>query len=572
MRALVLTSAVPLIVPLVAACASDEVFTIITVDGRPAVTNISSLAITLSNEGSMRTNTVAFGDHTFPVTFSVSAPGRAGDLGIRVDAADGSAFLVARGEVTTAVGSAEASIMLEPADFVVNTDFVDDQSLSTYSASNGFQLSATASGTWTAVYNMPCVGVVCDMFARRFDSRGRPVSTQAAAGTNNFKLNSSPTSFFTQAAVASAGMATVGIWNFDDTTMPKKGIACRSLDAQGAMNASQAEVAVDEFPDLVSVTHMSNGNFAVAWDGRITAADQVRSAIVRPDCTTQTSATVSTVAGSIGPRRSAVASSGDRIMYAWILDGNVRMRVATNANAFATPDTLLIPKTATEQIEYVRVASIQGGGFAVAVRWVQSTGFTGPGRLELYRTDTTGALTGGPTLVSDRSGTDFGSRESFGITTRGDGAIMVVWSSCNELGDGSGCGVFGRVFRPTGVPVGDAFNLATTTDNDQTGPSVVGLDGAFAAAWSDRSSAEPDRSGSAVRARILYPVFDDASRVLGARCTTSGDCAAGLSCGKGSDNVSRCFASCINGGPPPVCPGGGTCSPVGEIGISACMF
>jgi hypothetical protein len=511
MRALVLTS----LVTLGAACGSEQAFTIVTVDGRPAVGGVVSLVITLSNDEAMRSNTIDFGANTFPVTFSVSAPGRTGDLGIRVDGVDAGGVLLARGEVTTTIDAPDAAVMLEPADFVVNTDFLDDQQLSSYSSSNGFQLSATTGDTWTAVYNVACVAGTCDMFARRFDARGQAVSTQAAAGINNFKINSSPTTFFTQPAVASAGAATIGIWNFDDTVIVKKGIACRSLDAAGAMNASQVEVAVDELPDLVSTHAMSNGNFAVAWDGRITGADQVRSAIVRPDCTTQTSATVSTVPGTLGPNRSAVTTSGDRIMYAWILDGNVRMRIASNANAFVTPDTQIVGKTATEQVEYVRVSALQGGGFAVAVRWIQSTGLTGPGRIELFRTDATGAVQGTPTLVTDRSGTEFGSRDSFGIATRGDGQIMVVWSSCNDFGDGSGCGAFGRVFRSSGVAVGEAFSLATTIDNDQTGPSVVGLDGAFAAAWSDRSSAEPDRSGSAVRARILYPADDAAARVLG---------------------------------------------------------
>ena len=90
---------------------------------------------------------------------------------------------------------------------------------------------------------------------------------------------------------------------------------------------------------------------------------------------------------------------------------------------------------------------------------------------------------------------------------------MVVWHACRENGDGNGCGVFGRALRADGTPAGDELVIATTTNGDQTNPSVAALPGdAFAVVWKDDSGAAPDISGSAVRARIVYPVGPSARR------------------------------------------------------------
>jgi hypothetical protein len=143
---------------------------------------------------------------------------------------------------------------------------------------------------------------------------------------------------------------------------------------------------------------------------------------------------------------------------------------------------------------------------------------------------------------------------------------MVVWHQC-DTGPGS-CDVYGRVVRPTGVPVGDPIPLATASSGDQVNPSVGGRPTSFVAAWNDSSGVEPDHSGTAVRARILYPPYDDATSVLGAPCSGGAPaCGPGLACVAGSDGMPRCFATCS----PPSCPAGGTCSPV-DATTSACTF
>jgi hypothetical protein len=112
---------------------------------------------------------------------------------------------------------------------------------------------------------------------------------------------------------------------------------------------------------------------------------------------------------------------------------------------------------------------------------------------------------GPPVLITERSGSDFASSESFGVAGSA-GGVLVVWHSCNDRGDGSGCGVFGRLMGPSGAPASEELVLATTIANDQTGPSAAALpDGAFVTAWTDKSGVAPDSSGTAVRARVIYP-------------------------------------------------------------------
>ncbi len=500
MRALSLLPLLCLIGP--AGCKSDEPYIIVTVEARPAVHDVGKLRVTLSNAGSMRTEDVEVGSSTFPATFSIDPAGRAGELGISIEAFDEDGGVVGRGSTQSTIEAPTAQVMLETTDFVVNTEYAEDQQLSNYFGANGFQLAASADGTWTTVYNAAC-NTPCNVFGRRFDRSARPVPSVVAAGTAGFPISTRLTNFISTPAVASNGSITLTVWNAYNN--PGYSIECRALDASGAAASAQIQLATDEFPNLVSAAPLPNGNFAIAWDGQVTN-DLIRTAIVRPDCSLLGAVgTASQNAVGLLPQRSHVATNGMNVLYAWIQDSSVRVRAANGDGVFQGADGQIIAKTATEEIEFVRVAPL-GTGFAVVVRWGLITGTTGPGRLELYRTSNIGALMGPPTLLSERSGSDFESRQSFGVARDGKGNLLVVWHACMDKGDGSGCGVFGRLVGPNGAPIGEEIALATTTANDQVGPSAVALpDDAFAVAWTDRSGAMPDISGTAVRARVIYP-------------------------------------------------------------------
>jgi hypothetical protein len=561
MRALVVTL-------LMMGCGGDDTYLVVTVDRRAAVHDITTLEVTLSNAGSIRTDTLEVAAAEWPLTFSISAPGRMGDIGISIDGLDSMDTLQGRGFTTTTLTATDVNVMLDSADFVVNALYANNQFLSNDFEAVGLQLAAISNGTWTAAFREDCNP--CNVLARRFDANGKPVRAELAAGDTQFNVTTTLTTSGAIPAVAASGLTTMIVWDFFDTVGTGQGVACRTINEQGAGTPGQLTISTDA-ADVVTAAPLSNGNFAVTWQSFITSMQVIRSIIVKPDCTTLTTGptTVSTVSGSFGARRSHVAANGTAVLYTWIVDGDVRIRQGANNGTLLGTEAILIPKTASQEVDHVRVTPWQTG-FAVAVRWAASTGM-GAGKIEVYRVTPTGTLMGAPILITDKSGSDFASDKAFGLAQRGDNALMVVWHQC-ETGPGS-CDVYGRILRPTGVPVGEPYVIATSTSSDQVNPSVVALDNmSFVAAWNDSSSLPPDPSGSAVRARILYPPYDEARSIQGALCgssatTGSPTCGDGLACAMGTDGMQRCFATCT----PPSCPGGGTCSTVDAI-TSACVF
>lgn len=550
------------------ACGEEETYIVVSVDRRPAVHDAATLKVTLSNAGTMLTKDLAIDDAMFPLTFSLSAPGRSGDLTISIDALDVMETLVGRGVGTTNLDEMTASVVIDSADFVVNTELANDQYLTTDFEAVGFQLAAINNGQWTASYRDECT--MCNVFARRFDSTGLPVFSQQAAGDIGFPVSTTTTTNAAMPAVASSVDKTIVVWDFTENTGSPalRGIACRPLDATGAAPATQTNIAPGDATDVVSATGLSNGNFALVWQVFQSPIYVARTAIVRPDCGIVANPANASTDTTAGAQRPHVATNASTIVYSWIADGGVRVRTASLIGAFTGAEQTLISATASQEIEHARV-SPWGTGFALAVRWTDSMSTDGPGKIEVYRLSATGMLTGGPILITDKSRSDFASNKGFSVAQRPDGALLVVWHVC-EAGPGL-CDVFGRILRPTGAPVGDEFVIPTSTASEQINPSVIALEDSFVAAWNDSSGEAPDRSGTAVRARVLYPVYDDARGIHGATCGASSPgapaCGEGLACAMGSDGVQRCYAQCT----PPSCPGGGTCSTVDET-TSACTF
>jgi hypothetical protein len=485
---------------LVAGCTDDK-YLVVTVNAKPAVQGADSLVVTLTNTGTSRMDTLPLGGHAFPVTFSVTTPGRTGELDIKVEAQTADMAVVGSGSGSLTIGATDASVTLDSTDFVVNTDYAMDQFLNQDYETSGFQLSSTTDGHWTAGFRDSCNAGACTIFGRTFDQDGKPATTAAAAGTNAYAFSSTLTQQGSMPAVAASGNSTLAFWDYADTVGTAQGVACRSIDPTGNLISGQLSVSTDT-ADTVGATALSNGNVAVTW--QIYSPNlAIRSVIVKPDCTTLGPVnTVSTTVGTLtGPHRATAAANGSAVLYAWLQDGDVHVRLGNNANLTGN-DTTLITHQGTLEVQAVRVAPM-GSGFAVALRWADNTG-TGPGKIELYQVSSTGTLVGTAQLVTVQSLSDFASGEqSFGIATNPAGRTLLAWHVCDAAG--TTCDVFGRLAKSDGTLDGAVFGIPTTTDGDQTGPSVAPLPTGFAVAWTDTSHVAPDTQGSAVRARILYP-------------------------------------------------------------------
>lgn len=488
-----------------AACNSGT-YLVVTVNARPTVHDVDSLAVTQMNNGTSRTDSLSLDGHTFPATFSLSIDHRTGELDLAIDGKATDGTVMAHGIATTMTDAGDATVQLDPADFVVNTDYAMDEFLTTDFETVGFQLSATTDDKWTAVFRNTCTDT-CNVFARTFGADGLPVRTAAAAGTNQYQISSTTTTDLAYPAIATSGTSTIAVWDFTDTVGGGTGVACRSIDGTGALNAGQRPLATDA-ADTATVSAISNGTFAVSW--QVYNPSAVHTIIAKPDCTTigTTPAVVSNTAGTTnGPYRSSVASNGTGLMYAWITDDSVRVRAGSaTGTLFTLPEASLTPTPAGMQAEAVRVAPL-GTGYAVAIRYISATG--GPGQIVLAKTSSTGLIMGNPVLISDKTGSDFtNGRRGFGISTRADGVTLIVWAQCDDGSAGACDGrldVYGRTVDATGMPQGDPFVIPTTTIGSQSDPSVVALSNAFAVAWTDDSKVAPDTDGTAVRARVIYP-------------------------------------------------------------------
>jgi hypothetical protein len=502
-----------LVLGLVAGC-SDDSYLIVTVDARPAVHDTAKLAITLTNAGSMRTDTLSVGSHGFPLTFSLSAPGRVGGLDIAIVAEDASGIAVGQGSAATSLDQKTADVMLDTTDFVVNSEVAMDQFLAFGdNEAAGLQLGASSDGTWMVGFRDNCNGgSSCNIYGRKFDANGKAVSTTIGGDDQQFILSTMPTTAGSYPAVASNGMTTVVLWDYGSGGGTGH-VACRALDAMGTPTSGENTVSTDT-ADVVTVTPLSNGNFAASWQILSGMTMKIRSVIVKPDCTQLAPGMdVSQVVGVLGPYHSHVAANGANVMYAWILDGDVHIRPGTNTGPTGN-DTTLLTHSMQYEARIARVAPM-GNGFAIVVRWgypLAATGM-GPGKIELFQVTPGGMITGTPLTITDQSLSDFTSgSQSFGVATRSDGAMLIAWHVCDAAGTPGTCDVFGRMVRPSGTTSGPVFEIPTTTTGDQTGPSVIALQksppDAFVIAWTDESHTAPDTQGQAVRARVLYPPYD----------------------------------------------------------------
>jgi hypothetical protein len=497
--------ALPALVFAVAACSDSYV--VVTVDARPGITGATELAVALSSGGATGSDTLAIGDHAFPLTFSIDTSGRTGELDLALSARGSDGTLLGVGSAATGVGS-NVTVTLDPADFVVNTDDSTDQFLTSDYETTGYQVAATDGGPWTVSFRDTCSA--CEIFARMFDPTGAPLKTQVASSTNAFPLTTTPTGDETFPAAAGANASTIVVWDFDDGA-GNTGIACRGLDASGAVTTANQVTLSTDAADAVTVEPLSTGDFAVAW--QITApAVAIRTVVAQSDCSTLASVqTASTTVGAMeGPHRVSIADNGTSVLYAWITDGAVHARAATPAGAFTSAETVLYAAPQGYSIEQTRIAAM-GTGFGIAVRLATADGTTG-GMIQLLLANAAGQLLSNtPTTISSQTGADFTvGAQGFSIATRGDGATLIAWHQCDDGGPGPCPGhmdVYGRLVDANGAPDGNPFEIPTTTAGDQDSPSVAALGSAFAVAWNDGSLAPPDTQAKAVRARVIYPPF-----------------------------------------------------------------
>jgi hypothetical protein len=544
------------------ACGSDPAI-VVEVRGRPALGEVKQLEITVANAGSTETQSFDVEGESFPATFSITTNGRAGAIEI---SARGLAddVVTAVGATTVDAAASDGVLLLDPADFVVNTEFAGDQAPNVDIETNGFQITANG-GVVTLGFGDDCPVSVCNQYGRRFTVDGRPQSTALGAGTNQFRWNQADGQFAATLAVASQpDGGSIALW---DTPT---GVSCRAMDPGGNPAGAELQIAADAGADVVSAVPLANGSYSVAWvaDDAATTNRVIRSAVVSTTCGTVIPAFIA--AGSISfASRPAIAHGPSGTMIAWIENFDAaRFRIGAVTGSFspvgaAQTGTVLISPPGTDTIEFIRPI-VSDDGFAIAYH-ASDFDLTND-RVLLRRASPAGAQIGTDTLIAEHV-----AYASPAIARRVvDGALAVAWAQCDAGGDGAGCGVLVQLVRPSGLPVGPPYHVNTTTVGDQDRPSIAPTTDGFVVTFADVSMSTPDVDLGATRARFIYPPYDDARRVIGARCSTTADCGSpDLVCGTDSTDDLLCAPACSGTGTGP-CPIGGTCTTAN--GESYCRF
>ncbi len=131
--------------------------------------------------------------------------------------------------------------------------------------------------------------------------------------------------------------------------------------------------------------------------------------------------------------------------------------------------------TSDQQLPNVAVAP--GGNYVVV--W-QSNGQDGAGfGIFAQQFNSVGQPMGAEFQVNN---TFAGNQESPVVAISASGQFAVAWQSAGQ--DGSGDGIYARVYDASGLPLGDEFLVNANTENHQTNPSIAMDDaGNFVVAW-----------------------------------------------------------------------------------------
>ena len=187
----------------------------------------------------------------------------------------------------------------------------------------------------------------------------------------------------------------------------------------------------------------------------------------------------------------------------------VAMQRYDAAGAPQGSETVVNTSTGGDQME-PRVAALPGGGYLVT--WTDRGGSDGDSYGVIgQRFDATGNPVGGEIVINQ---TTTGAQDESSVSVFSDGSFVVVWKDWSGQ-DGSGYGVYARLFNADGSPQGNELLVNGNTAGNQYQPDVLALpDGSFVVAWYDDNQndvlkREFDSSGNPVEEEQLVGAGTD---------------------------------------------------------------
>ncbi|ESQ89267.1 hypothetical protein ABAC460_13310 [Asticcacaulis sp. AC460] len=233
------------------------------------------------------------------------------------------------------------------------------------------------------------------------------------------------------------------------------------------------------------VTRLSNGGYVVVWESYAQDGDGGGIYFQRYDANgvalgSETRANSVTAGAQSDP--AVVAMAGGGFVITWSSFGQDDPNFGVQARIYSTTGsaagTEFLVNTTTANTQYSPdLAALSDGGF-VAV-W-QSTLQDGDG-IGVYaqRYSANGLTLGGETRINTFTTGDQSHARATGLT---GGGYVVTWTSDGQ--DGSGDGVYARVYTGGGAAVTAEFRVNTRTTDSQAQPDVAALEaGGFVVVW-----------------------------------------------------------------------------------------
>lgn len=554
-----------------------ETFVFVTVEARPAVRAMTSLEVMITNDNTTLMESFDVEDEEFPVTFTVTATNRVGDIAFAVEGVDedGQKRALGAGSGTIVADErVDVTVLLEPTDFVVNSSIAGEQRLTFAQGRAGRQVASRADGAFSITFVNDCATLGrCDVFGRMFDPDSTPAVNDITMTDAEFIVNQ--TDEFT--AVPSIAVGTTGTLVVWETNIDIRGAMLSPAGAHVGFSDTIISTGTD-FPFDANVAPLPTGEFAVVWTESTLDGSVVRGRLIGADgqpainpVNNDTSVFDVSTDAMGNAQAPVVAATGDGLghVVAWRDGGDIIAR-------FFGSDGLPRPAQQVVLVSAGVSGTLAGpqlawDGNAAVVVW-GITDFTDNdlenGRFRLRRFAPPTGVPVGPEVSLTETTPDTISNPA--VTPGPDGSVLVAWHDCGASGDDSGCGVFAQVVRRSNMPIGEPFSVNSTQVSDQTDPAAAAVPDGFVVTWSDASQQEPDTSEGAVRARVVYPATDPNDGTKGARCGQAEDapCGDGLVCMAGSQSP-VCHVQCDPVSADP-CPGGGICTTAGDE--SACVF
>jgi hypothetical protein len=569
--------------------------------------------------------TTVFSTERRSVNLVIQADGRQGEATFTLQALDVRGLLVAetRGTVTlVAQQKNEVSLTILPVDFEVNTSTDKSQIFSTTAA--GRQLASDEAGGFFLLWvDQICPLDRCDIHARVFDSEGQPAGPDFVANGENAyydmpAITARPNGNYVVAWQGDRVIRAMGFYRDGKATTQDQALSDPALPTpntpdiveladgravvvwmQGTGESNKAQIFGHTLDDTGLPTKALFGTsiepfsisttFDIELNGTYTLCEKDEDCLSGQFCR-EIADTVPNVKNDIctyacdnfqdsecpngmtcqpfekpicAEKASPAASAHDAggFALAWKAGGNLFARFVSKADELSVDVPLNSESSgavygfdiqATES-GYTAIWSERQTGNShsdIRMRRFLSNGEPAESAFQLNTTATRNHNS--PVLVKMKSG-----------------RLLAAWSVA-EKDTPSLTDIRGRMLLSNGLPVGDDYLLTSTISGSQAQPSLAAhAAGGFILAFTDGSQTGTDKSGTSVRARLLFPEYDLKNGKIGALCDSENVCAADLACLSVQDE-DRCLARCVS--PQSQCPHGGTCQKVGAELSYACLY